>query len=234
MAKQADTGVYQLRNGNWAFRYTLTENGNKKDVRRSKNENGQKLRSMREAIVARYTKNIHFLSIHFWGWTGLHRRKNCHFYATFTGPDRKKEAPGGCFLCSFSVFPGYPGTGSFLLESILAQTAGGADPIRRDLLPGGSGSDAVLGIAYRGIIDVAAGANILIHDSTFFHSIRSSASAGPRKPCRDGPHRGPSHGRYREWHPDCTALPAWPARTCPEWHRSRRQHASQGSSWCCR
>ena len=53
MAKQADTGVYQLRNGNWAFRYTLTENGNKKDVRRSKNENGQKLRSMREAIVAR-------------------------------------------------------------------------------------------------------------------------------------------------------------------------------------
>lgn len=53
MAKQADTGVYQLRNGNWAFRYTLTENGNKKDVRRSKNENGQKLRNMREAIVAR-------------------------------------------------------------------------------------------------------------------------------------------------------------------------------------
>lgn len=53
MAKQADTGVYQLRNGNWAFRYTLTENGNKKDIRRSKNENGQKLRSMREAIVAR-------------------------------------------------------------------------------------------------------------------------------------------------------------------------------------
>ena len=105
MAKQADTGVYQLRNGNWAFRYTLTENGNKKDVRRSKNENGQKLRSMREAIVARYTKNIHFLSIHFWGWTGLHRRKNCHFYATFTGPDRKKEAPRGCFLLSLSVFP---------------------------------------------------------------------------------------------------------------------------------
>ena len=30
-----------------------------------------------------YTKNIHFLSIHFWGWRGLHRRKNCHFYATF-------------------------------------------------------------------------------------------------------------------------------------------------------
>ena len=119
--------------------------------------------------------------------------ENCHFYATFTGPDRKKEAPGGCFLCSFSVFPGYPGKGSFLLESVFAQTAGGADPIRRDLLPGGSGGDAVLGIAYRGIIDVAAGANILIHDSSFFRSIRSSASAGPRKPCRDGPRREPSH-----------------------------------------
>ena len=57
-----------------------------------------------------------------------------------------------------------PGKGSFLFESVLAQTAGGADPIRRNLLPGGSGSDAVLGIAYRGIIDVAAGSNILIHE----------------------------------------------------------------------
>lgn len=53
MAKQADTGVYQLRNGNWAFRYTLTENGHKKDVRRAKDENGEKLATKKDAIVAR-------------------------------------------------------------------------------------------------------------------------------------------------------------------------------------
>ena len=125
MAKQADTGVYQLRNGNWAFRYTLTENGNKKDVRRSKNENGQKLRSMREAIVARYTKNIHFLSIHFWGWTGLHRRKNCHFYATFplsgTGGTGKKEE---------REFPSPLSKGRCWRGLLTSRSSGSADPRR--------------------------------------------------------------------------------------------------------
>ena len=29
---------------------------------------------------------------------------------------------------------------------------------------------------------------------------RSSASAGPRKPCRGGPRRGPSHARCHGWH----------------------------------
>ena len=53
MAKQADTGVYQLSNGNWAFRYTLTQNGKKKDVRRAKDEQGNSLKTKREAISAR-------------------------------------------------------------------------------------------------------------------------------------------------------------------------------------
>ena len=104
----------------------------------------------------------------------------------------KRKHRAGASSVHFLYSRVIPGKGSFLLECVLAQTAGGADPIRRDLLPGGSGGDAVLGIAYRGIIDVAAGANILIHDSTFFHSIRSSASAGPRKPCRGGLRREPS------------------------------------------
>ena len=43
---------------------------------------------------------------------------------------------------------------------------------------------------------------------------RSTASAGPRKPCRGGLRHGPSRGRYRGWHPGCTSSPAWPARTC--------------------
>lgn len=53
MAKQADTGVYQLSNGNWAFRYTLTQNRKKKDVRRAKDEQGNSLKTKREAISAR-------------------------------------------------------------------------------------------------------------------------------------------------------------------------------------
>jgi len=43
---------------------------------------------------------------------------------------------------------------------------------------------------------------------------RSSGSADPRRPCRDGPRRGPSRGRCRGWRPDCTSWPASPARTC--------------------
>ena len=37
---------------------------------------------------------------------------------------------------------------------------------------------------------------------------RSSASAGPRKPCRGGPRREPSHARCRGWRPGCAAWPA--------------------------
>ena len=53
MAKQKDTGVYQLKNGNWAFRYTLTRDGQKKDVRKAKDETGKPLSTKREAVRAR-------------------------------------------------------------------------------------------------------------------------------------------------------------------------------------
>ena len=53
MAKAADTGVYQLKNGNWAFRYTLTRNGVKKDVRKAKDDYGNPMKTKREAIIAR-------------------------------------------------------------------------------------------------------------------------------------------------------------------------------------
>ena len=55
MAKQNDTGVYQLKNGFWAFRYTLTTDGIKKDVRKSKDEFGAPLKTKRDAIRARQT-----------------------------------------------------------------------------------------------------------------------------------------------------------------------------------
>ena len=53
MAKQNDTGVYQLKNGNWSFRYTITRDGKKKDVRKAKDENGNQLPTKKDAIRAR-------------------------------------------------------------------------------------------------------------------------------------------------------------------------------------
>ena len=55
MAKMNDTGVYQLKNGNWSFRYTITENGKKKDVRKAKDMYGCPLLTKGAAIKARQT-----------------------------------------------------------------------------------------------------------------------------------------------------------------------------------
>lgn len=53
MAKQNDTGVYKLKGGNWGFRYTITVDGQKKDVRKAKDENGNPFASKKDAIRAR-------------------------------------------------------------------------------------------------------------------------------------------------------------------------------------
>ena len=53
MAKLNDTGVYQLTNKNWAFRYTITADGRKKDVLKAKDEFGNPLKTKTEAIRAR-------------------------------------------------------------------------------------------------------------------------------------------------------------------------------------
>ena len=53
MAKLNDTGVYHLTNKNWAFRYTITADGRKKDVRKAKDEFGNPLKTKTEAIRAR-------------------------------------------------------------------------------------------------------------------------------------------------------------------------------------
>src|SRR5699024_10045843 len=52
-----------------------------------------------------------------------------------------------------------------LLEHILAETAGGANPVLRNVLPGCTGSNAVVRIADSGIVYIAAGANIFLHIS---------------------------------------------------------------------
>ena len=48
-------------------------------------------------------------------------------------------------------------------KSILAQTADGANPILRDVLPGGARGNSAFGIADLRIVDVPAGAFVLSH-----------------------------------------------------------------------
>ena len=52
MAKN-DTGVYQLPNKNWGFRYVLMVNGERKEARKTKDEFGAPFKTKREAIKAR-------------------------------------------------------------------------------------------------------------------------------------------------------------------------------------
>ena len=47
------TGVYQLENGFWAYRYTITANGKKKDVKRTKSDSGKPFKSQTAAAKAR-------------------------------------------------------------------------------------------------------------------------------------------------------------------------------------
>ena len=53
MAKQNDTGVYQLPNGNWAYRFTFTVEGKKKNRKGTKDEFGNPLTTKWAAILAR-------------------------------------------------------------------------------------------------------------------------------------------------------------------------------------
>lgn len=53
MAKQNDTGVYQLSNGNWAYRFTFTVEGKKKNRKGTKDEFGNPLTTKWAAILAR-------------------------------------------------------------------------------------------------------------------------------------------------------------------------------------
>ena len=53
MKESKRTGVYQLENGFWGFRFTVMINGKKKDVRRTKDEFGNVLKTEKSAIKAR-------------------------------------------------------------------------------------------------------------------------------------------------------------------------------------
>lgn len=47
------TGVYQLENGMWGYRYTVTRNGKKKDVKKTKDDMGRSFKTDKAAFRAR-------------------------------------------------------------------------------------------------------------------------------------------------------------------------------------
>lgn len=59
MADTTKSGVYQLENGMWGFRYTVTYNGKRKDVKRQKDELGRILKTERAALRARESAMLH-------------------------------------------------------------------------------------------------------------------------------------------------------------------------------
>ena len=53
MSKAKNSGVYQLANGYWGFRYTITINGKRKDVKKTKDEFGSVIKTEKAAARAR-------------------------------------------------------------------------------------------------------------------------------------------------------------------------------------
>lgn len=53
MASTNYTGVYKTSEGYWAYRYSVTVNGRRKDVKKAKDENGQRFRTAKAAARAR-------------------------------------------------------------------------------------------------------------------------------------------------------------------------------------
>ena len=53
MIKTSSTGVFQLPNGMWGFRYAFMLNGKQKDIKRTKDAFGNPFKTERAAIKAR-------------------------------------------------------------------------------------------------------------------------------------------------------------------------------------
>ena len=53
MSDNQAVGVYQLENGYWGFRYTITVNGKKKDYKKTKDMNGTPIKSQKAAVRER-------------------------------------------------------------------------------------------------------------------------------------------------------------------------------------
>ena len=53
MSTSESKGVYQLPNGMWGYRYAYILNGKQKDLKRTKDENGNPFKTERAALKAR-------------------------------------------------------------------------------------------------------------------------------------------------------------------------------------
>lgn len=53
MASTNYTGVYKTNEGYWAYRYSIVVNGQRKDVKKAKDANGQRFKSAKAAAKAR-------------------------------------------------------------------------------------------------------------------------------------------------------------------------------------
>ena len=53
MKKTTSAGVFQLPNGTWGFRYAYWIDGKQKDIKRTKDENGNPFKTERAAMKAR-------------------------------------------------------------------------------------------------------------------------------------------------------------------------------------
>lgn len=53
-------GIFQLSNGNWAYRFTKTTNGKRHNIKKTKDANGEPLKSQRAAIHAREIAILHW------------------------------------------------------------------------------------------------------------------------------------------------------------------------------
>lgn len=53
MSTQNATGVYQRKDGYWEYRFTITVNGKKIPRRKSTDASGRKLKTKKEALIAR-------------------------------------------------------------------------------------------------------------------------------------------------------------------------------------
>ena len=53
MKKSTSSGVFQLPNGTWGFRYAYWIDGKQKDIKRTKDENGNPFKTERAAMKAR-------------------------------------------------------------------------------------------------------------------------------------------------------------------------------------
>ena len=93
----------------------------------------------------------------------------CFIYDFPPGFPRLDEKRGEGFLPLLSL--------TYLLrriKGILAKSAGGADPIFWDVLPGCAGGYTVFGVAFGGVIDIAAGAFVLHREVSSYLKYRSS------------------------------------------------------------